>query len=162
MRGKQIKIAGGIGAAVVALGLSLGACGTSTAGQSTGHRPPAATQQEDVASQQQQILDWYNKTGKTDLNNLKSDADTIVSDANNGDLSAMMDDGQAIADDSLTAENNPPPGDLAVPWVKAMHHEIAAGQALTDGNLTRATNQTNAASADMDTFSTLLKAEIGS
>lgn len=126
--------------------------------QSTGNKPPAAIQH--APSIKEQFVTWWG-TAKGQAGTIQNDMKTIVADATNMDSVALADDGQQLVHDAVTADNNIPPGALAGPWPAAMEHYINAGQALTDGNFIRATNQVNAAKPHLDEFTRQLHTIVG-
>ena len=69
---------------------------------------------------------------------------------------ALTADGHKLMNDAVKAGENPPPGQLADPWNKAMERCRKAGQALLDGRLGRAVNQMNGAGPDLDNFTHML------
>lgn len=153
---KGLRIAGAIAGGVLAAALVTGTVGCGA--QSTGNLSPAATQQ--APSIKEHIVTWWG-TAEGQIGAIQNDMKTIGADATNMDSIALADDGQQLVHHAVTAENNCPPGALAGPWRAAMEHCINAGQALTNGNFIRATNQLNAAQPHLDKFTSQLQDVVG-
>ena len=153
---KGVKTACAIGAVAMALlvGVGIGACGSSTTGQETPSRPPAATQQ--APSMQNRVLAWWLATGKAQSNAVTADLKAVGAQGTSMNAAALSADGRKLVKDAATARNNPPPGPLAGPWCKAMEQYRAAGQELCHARYVEAINKINRAGPHMADFAHVL------
>ena len=134
---KKIKITARLTGLLVAVGLSLPACGASsgtpTSSASSSSAPaqsPAAAQGEPTNQPAGSAADWtawQSSTGYLSFQSFCHDVNNLNQDVSGGDWGALGLDGPGAASDAKEAQNETPPPADASDYDAALTNAIAAG-----------------------------------